>query len=95
MTTSNALGALIPSTPEEAELLRNLAERSPWLERPELGEIKEIGLSAPAGRSGSEARKAYEFSLNALIKRPAAPDAAKPAAPRTSADEPIKLGAAR
>lgn len=26
MTTSNALGALIPSTPEEAELLRNLAD---------------------------------------------------------------------
>jgi type IV pilus assembly protein PilN len=78
-----------------AELLRNLAERSPWLERPELGEIKEIGLSTPVGRSGSEARKAYEFSLNALIKRPAAPEAAKPAAPRTSADEPIRLGAAR
>jgi type IV pilus assembly protein PilN len=54
-----------------AEFLRNLSERSPWLERPELGEIKEItltGAAAPKDRE-REVRKVYEFSLNALIRR--------------------------
>ncbi|HYF59163.1 MAG TPA: PilN domain-containing protein [Burkholderiaceae bacterium] len=67
-----------------AELLRNLAERSPWIERPELGEIKEVALPGQAGREG---RRIYEFSLNALIKRPSA-EGARPGAgtaPRTDA----------
>lgn len=68
-----------------AELLRNLAERSPWLERPELGEIKEIALPPMSGQK--EGRKVFEFSLNALVKRPAAPvDPNKPGAPRTTTD---------
>lgn len=60
-----------------AEFLRNLSERSPWLERPELGEIKEITIPAPAGARDKdrEARKAFEFSLNALIRRSDAPGA--------------------
>jgi hypothetical protein len=54
-----------------AEFLRNLSERSPWLERPELGEIKEITLTGPANPKDREreVRKVYEFSLNALIRR--------------------------
>ncbi|MCO5107827.1 MAG: PilN domain-containing protein [Burkholderiaceae bacterium] len=49
-----------------SELLHNLANRTPWLERPELIEIK-------AGRVGGatapkDARRVFEFSLNALIK---------------------------
>ncbi len=60
-----------------AEFLRNLSERSPWLERPELGEIKEITLPAPPGAKDREreARKVFEFSLNALIRRADAPGA--------------------
>lgn len=54
-----------------AELLRNLAERSPWLERPELGEIREVTLPPTTGQK--EGRKVFEFSLNALIRRPADP----------------------
>ena len=91
-----------------AELLRNLAERSPWLERPELGEIKEVTMPSAGGQK--EGRKLFEFSLNALVKRPAAvsPEpkpAARPRAgdpgraaePGRSADasEPLRLGALR
>lgn len=56
-----------------AEFLRILSEKSPWLERPELGEIKEVVLPAPPGTRDKdrerESRKAYEFSLNLLIRR--------------------------
>ena len=87
-----------------AELLRNLGERSPWLERPAVGEIKEVVVASQVGTKKDE-RKIYEFSLNALIKKPAQPadPGAKPAAPRTTgvepgksaAAEPIKLGQAQ
>lgn len=84
-----------------AELLRNLADRSPWLDRPELGEIKEVSLQPTQGQK--EGRKVYEFTLNALVKRPSAAGEAKPGAPRTTgtqpgktaSTEPIVLGAAR
>jgi type IV pilus assembly protein PilN len=85
-----------------AELLRNLADRSPWLDRPELGEIKEVSLQPTQGQK--EGRKVYEFTLNALVRQPsAAGDAGKPGAPRTTGTQPgksastetIVLGAAR
>ena len=57
-----------------AELLRNLAERSPWLERPELTEIKEVAVQPAPGQK--EARLLYEFSLNAIVRRPGATDPA-------------------
>ncbi|MEI7444623.1 MAG: PilN domain-containing protein [Burkholderiales bacterium] len=67
-----------------AEMLRNLAERSPLLERPELGEIKEIALPPLAG--SREPRKSYEFSLNVLMRRSGPADAQKAAnAPRPQA----------
>lgn len=77
-----------------AELLRNLAESSPWLERPELGEIKEVPLPSQ-DRNSRDTRKVYEFTLNALIKRqaPATDNKAPPV--RTTAAEPVRLGAAR
>jgi type IV pilus assembly protein PilN len=85
-----------------AELLRNLSEGSSWLERPELAEIKEISAAPLPGQR--EARRLFEFSLNALIKRPAVA-ATKPAAPRPTTDaggapaggraEPVKVGAVR
>jgi type IV pilus assembly protein PilN len=85
-----------------AELLRNLSDRSPWLERPELAEIKEISAAALPGQR--EIRRLFEFSLNALIKRPSVTEP-KPVAPRPSTDaggapatgkaEPVKVGAIR
>ncbi len=87
-----------------AELLRNLGERSPWLERPAVGEIKEIVIPVSPGRK--EERKVYEFSLNALIRKPSPPAEpnARPGAPRTTGvpgapsaalAAPIQLGAAQ
>jgi len=61
-----------------AELLRNLAERSPWLERPELGEIKEVLVPAAPGQK--EGRPLFEFSVNALVRRPGAAEPAAAAA---------------
>jgi type IV pilus assembly protein PilN len=48
-----------------SELLRNLAGVSPWLERPDLIEVKSTGLG-----QGKTAKKVVEFNLNVFIKRP-------------------------
>ena len=47
-----------------AELLRNLSGNSPWLERPELTEVKAAVLT-----QDKIARKAVEFTLAVAIKR--------------------------
>jgi type IV pilus assembly protein PilN len=61
-----------------SELLRNTLYNSPWLERPELVEIK---ASSAASR---DQRRLFEFSMRVSIKRPEAP-AAAPAAPAVPA----------
>lgn len=48
-----------------SELLRNLGNNSPWLERPDLIEIR----SATIGQ-GKEAKKVFDFTVNVGIKRP-------------------------
>ncbi|MBY0556771.1 MAG: PilN domain-containing protein [Burkholderiaceae bacterium] len=48
-----------------SELLRNLAGVSPWLERPDLIEVKSTGLG-----QGKTTRKVVEFNLQVSIKRP-------------------------
>lgn len=48
-----------------SELLRNLANNTAWLERPELIEIKSIALGSAGAR---DAKAVFEFSLNTLIK---------------------------
>lgn len=71
-----------------SELLRNFSSGSPWLERPELGEIKAGSVTV-----GKTSKPVFEVKLNVLIKRPrdkdkppelpvkgAAPGAAKPSA---------------
>ena len=96
------LGGHAQTNERVAELLRNLAERSPWLERPELSEIKEVTLPPLSGQK--EPRKLFEFSLNALVKRQTAPAEPRPGAPRTTGTDPgaapqaaatpLKVGAA-
>ena len=56
-----------------AELLRNLSNNSPWLERPDLSEVKAVTLA------GSKVgKKVVEFTLSVNIKRPReSDDAAK------------------
>ncbi len=48
-----------------SEFLRNIAT-SPWLERPELVEIKAANVTT----AGKEQRRLYEFSMRVTLKRP-------------------------
>ncbi|MET0321633.1 MAG: PilN domain-containing protein [Duganella sp.] len=54
-----------------SELLRNLSAASPWLEKPELIEVK----STPLGQ-GRTVRKVVEFNLIVSIRRPREKDGA-------------------
>ena len=58
-----------------SELLRNLANSSPWLTKPELVEI--VAATMPV--SGREQRRVANFTIRATLTRPA-PAAAAPAA---------------
>ncbi|XLZ68185.1 PilN domain-containing protein [Massilia sp. SR12] len=50
-----------------SELLRNLSGNSPWLERPDLQEVKS-GTLGGQGKAGGH--KIVEFQLSVMIKRP-------------------------
>lgn len=63
-----------------AELLRNLSGNSPWLERPELTEVKAATLT-----QDKIVRKVVEFTLAVAIKRARAEDEADPAGKASSA----------
>lgn len=67
-----------------SELLRNLSNNSPWLERPDLIEIRSTG----AGQ-GKDAKKVYEFTINVGIKRPRDVDAAAAALAQNGAVPPV------
>jgi type IV pilus assembly protein PilN len=54
-----------------SELLRNLGNHSPWLERPDLIEIRLTNLG-----QGKDAKKVYDFTVNVGIKRPRDKEAA-------------------
>ena len=60
-----------------SELLRNTLYNSPWLEKPELIEIRASNIG-----TGREQRRLYEFSMRVSLKAPPAgtPAAAAPAA---------------
>lgn len=60
-----AINGYAQSQERVSEFLRNLAGVSPWLEKPDLIEVKSTGLG-----QGKSARKVVEFNLNVLIKRP-------------------------
>jgi len=67
-----------------SEFLRNTLYNSPWLERPELVEIKAV----TATTANREQRRLFEFSMRVTLKRPqavAAAGAASSAAPRPAA----------
>lgn len=70
-----------------SEFLRNTQNRSEWLHRPELVEIKAIQVPAVAG--SREQRRLFDFSMRVSMTRPAAaasaPAAAASAAPRSAA----------
>ena len=59
------LNGFAQSNERVSELLRNLSNNSPWLERPDLVEIRASG----AGQ-GKSARTVFDFTVNVGIKRP-------------------------
>jgi type IV pilus assembly protein PilN len=65
-----SIGGYAQSQERVSELLRNLAGVSPWLERPDLIEVKSTGLG-----QGKTAKKVVEFNLVVNIKRPRDKDA--------------------
>jgi type IV pilus assembly protein PilN len=66
-----------------SELLRNLGNHSPWLERPDLIEIRSTGLG-----QGRDAKKVFEFTINVGIKRPRDQDKAIAGVAATPAAQP-------
>lgn len=67
-----------------SDLLRNLANSSPWLARPELIEI----ISANLAVTPRDPRRVYNFSMRVALKRPAAPGGA----PTSPAGAPAAVG---
>ena len=59
-----------------SEFLRNTANSSTWLEKPELVEIKAASVTT----AGREARRLYEFTMRVSIKKPSSTAAAAGAA---------------
>lgn len=77
------LNGYAQSNERVSELLRNLGNNSPWLERPDLIEIRSTGIG-----SGKDAKKVFEFTINAGIKRPRDQDPAAVAAPVAAVRKP-------
>jgi type IV pilus assembly protein PilN len=65
------IGGLSQTNERVSEMLRNTAYSSPWLERPELVEIKAVTLG-----KDRDARRMFDFSMRVSIKRPQAAAAA-------------------
>ncbi|HJV75322.1 MAG TPA: PilN domain-containing protein [Noviherbaspirillum sp.] len=59
------LNGYAQSNERVSELLRNLGNSSPWLERPDLIEIRSAGMG-----QGKDAKRVFEFTVNVGIKRP-------------------------
>jgi len=65
------VGGMSQTNERVSEMLRNTAYNSPWLERPELVEIKAVTLG-----KDREQRRLFDFSMRVSIKRPQAPSSA-------------------
>ena len=70
-----------------SEFLRNTLYNSPWLERPELVEIKTAVAPSGTAAAGRDQRRLNEFSMRLTLKRPQAPAAASAPAGAASAAE--------
>jgi type IV pilus assembly protein PilN len=70
-----------------SELMRNLSSNSPWLERPDLMEVKASTLG-----QNKTARKVVEFNMTVNIKRPRDKD--QPATPGKPGAKPAAAAAA-
>jgi type IV pilus assembly protein PilN len=77
------LNGIAQSNERVSELLRNLGNNSPWLERPDLIEIRSTAVG-----QGRDSKKVFEFTVNVGIKRPRDKDAADAAAAAAAAPAP-------
>ena len=75
---------LAQSNEHVSSLLRGLANDTPWLERPELIEIKATSMPQAGNPAvaalGKDARRVFEFSMTAMVKAPVVVDPSKPGA---------------
>lgn len=65
------VGGMSQTNERVSEMLRNTAYNSPWLERPELVEIKAV----TQGKDRDQ-RRLFDFSMRVSIKRPQSPSSA-------------------
>ena len=65
------VGGMSQTNERVSEMLRNTAYNSPWLERPELVEIKAVTVG-----KDRDQRRLFDFSMRVSIKRPQAPSSA-------------------
>jgi type IV pilus assembly protein PilN len=81
-----AVNGIAQTNERVSEFLRNTAYNSPWLERPELIEIKAANLTA----ANKEQKRLFDFSVKVSLKRPqdkaeaGAVGASAPAAPASA-----------
>jgi type IV pilus assembly protein PilN len=73
-----------------SELLRNLGNNSPWLERPDLIEIRSTAVG-----QGKDSKKVFDFTVNVGIKRPRDKEAAAAAAAAAAAGNNPSASAAK
>jgi len=64
-----AVNGVAQTNERVSEMLRNTLYNSPWLEKPELVEIKAVNIPT----TGRETRRLYEFAMRVSIKRAQAP----------------------
>lgn len=76
-----AITGIAQTNERVSEFLRNTLYNSPWLEKPELVEIKATNVTA----ANKEQRRLSEFSMRVSIKRPQAGPAPAASAPAASA----------
>jgi type IV pilus assembly protein PilN len=75
-----SINGIAQSNERVSELLRNTLYNSPWLEKPELVEIR-----AATTRDARDPRRVFDFSMKVYIKRPQAAAVASPASAPKSA----------
>ena len=71
-----AINGVAQTNERVSEFLRNTSYNSPWLEKPELVEIK----AAKVTTTGRDPQRLFEFSMKVTIKRPQGPADTVPAA---------------
>ena len=76
-----AINGVAQTNERVSEFLRNTLYNSPWLEKPELVEIKAVAMTA----ANREQRRLFEFSMRVSLKRPQATAAAAAAPGATTA----------